>query len=182
MNDPLFWVVLSIELVVLSGLIIFAIFGFFQLLYFRHAPYVATTDASMDAMFRLANVKQGTHIIELGSGNGEISIRAAEAGAFAHGYETNPVLAIYARHRANQRNVGDRVRIEQRDFFQTTLPGETDVVFAYLLPETMDHLWPKLKRELRPGAIIISNAFAIHGVEPEARDGKVIKYRIPGAS
>jgi hypothetical protein len=36
-----------------------------------------------------------------------------------------------------------------------------DVVFAYLSPVPMDRLWHKVSREMRPGALFISNTFMV---------------------
>ena len=42
-----------------------------------------------------------------------------------------------------------------------------DVVFAYLSPVPMDELWQKARREMRPGAVFISNTFAVTGHPPQ---------------
>lgn len=41
-----------------------------------------------------------------------------------------------------------------------------DVVYAYLSPVPMEDLWCKVKREMRPGTLFISNTFQVQGVEP----------------
>jgi len=39
--------------------------------------------------------------------------------------------------------------------------GQYDVVFAYLSPVPMEQLWNKVKREMRPGTVFISNTFEV---------------------
>lgn len=42
-----------------------------------------------------------------------------------------------------------------------------DVVFAYLSPVPMQQLWHKVKQEMRPGTLFISNSFAVPGHPPQ---------------
>lgn len=42
-----------------------------------------------------------------------------------------------------------------------------DIVFAYLSPVPMEQLWNKVKREMRPGTLFISNSFAIPEHPPQ---------------
>lgn len=42
-----------------------------------------------------------------------------------------------------------------------------DVVFAYLSPVPMEQLWHKVKREMRPGTLFISNSFAVADHPPQ---------------
>ncbi len=42
-----------------------------------------------------------------------------------------------------------------------------DVVFAYLSPVPMEQLWHKVRREMRPGTLFISNTFAVPEHPPQ---------------
>ena len=42
-----------------------------------------------------------------------------------------------------------------------------DVVYAFLSPVPMADLWHKVKKEMRPGTLFISNSFAVPNVEPQ---------------
>lgn len=42
-----------------------------------------------------------------------------------------------------------------------------DVVFAYLSPVPMEQLWHKVKQEMRPGSLFISNSFAVPEHPPQ---------------
>ena len=42
-----------------------------------------------------------------------------------------------------------------------------DVVFAYLSPVPMEQLWHKVKNEMRPGSLFISNSFAVAEHPPQ---------------
>jgi hypothetical protein len=45
--------------------------------------------------------------------------------------------------------------------------SQYDIVFAYLSPVPMDALWRKVKMEMRPGSVFISNTFAVHDQPPQ---------------
>ena len=45
--------------------------------------------------------------------------------------------------------------------------AEFGVVYCFLSPQPMAELWRKARAELRPGALFISNSFAVPGVSPD---------------
>jgi hypothetical protein len=45
--------------------------------------------------------------------------------------------------------------------------SQYDVVFAYLSPVPMEKLWHKVKQEMRPGTVFISNTFAVPEHPPQ---------------
>lgn len=140
------------------------------------APYVATQDVACRIMLDLAEIKPGTRVVELGSGNGEVSIEAAKRGAVVTGIELNPLLVVWAYYRAFRAGVGSQVCFRRGNIWRT-LPLPADVVFVYLLPETLARLWPLLQKTYLPGTRLISNAFAISGVTPEQVKEGVYCYR-----
>jgi hypothetical protein len=58
------------------------------------------------------------------------------------------------------------VTFVEGDLFETSV-SEATVVTLYLLPGLNVKLRPKLMKELRPGARIVSHAFGISGWEPD---------------
>jgi len=51
-----------------------------------------------------------------------------------------------------------------RSFWHTSLV-DCDAAYAFLSPAPMTDLWLKAKREMRPGAMFISNSFPVPGIE-----------------
>lgn len=147
---------------------------------FSAAPFVATTDRARHLMIELAQLSPGMHVLEIGSGEGSISIEAAQHGAIATGIEINPVLVWYARLRARFLHVGHRTTFVCRNFWNTRLPKETQVVFLYLLPGSIQRLLPKLRKELKPGTVIISHAFSIAELPLLAKKENIFLYRLEG--
>ena len=118
-------------------------------------PYVQTPMEIVERMLRMAEVKQGDYLIDLGSGDGRIVIEAAKRGARGLGVDLDPNLVKLATENAQKAGVADRARFEVRDIFETDLSAATVVAF-YLLPEFNAKLLPRLLR-LKPGTRIVSH-------------------------
>jgi len=103
----------------------------------------------------MAEVKKDDFVIDLGSGDGRIVIEAAKRGARGLGVDVDPNLVRYATENAHKAGVGERVRFETRDIFETDLAPAT-VVTMYLLPEFNAKLLPRLLA-LKPGTRIVSH-------------------------
>jgi hypothetical protein len=131
------------------------------------APYIPTPGPVVEAMLDLAGVTAKDVVYDLGCGDGRIVITAARArGARGVGIEIDVDLVARARVAARQAGVADRVRIDQGDLFALDL-REATVVMLYLGEDLNTKLWPKLKRELRPGTRIVSHRFIIRDVPPK---------------
>jgi len=121
--------------------------------------YVPTPQPVVEAMLDLAQVKATDVVYDLGSGDGRIVITAAKKyGARGVGVELDPALVKQARENAAAAGVGGRVRFVTQDLFTTDL-RQASVVTLYLLQSLNERLRPKLVRELKPGARVVSHVF-----------------------
>ena len=119
-------------------------------------PFVVTPDNVTHAMLKLADVKPGDHVLDLGSGDGRIVLVAARHfGARGLGVEIVPELVEKSRISAQRAGVADRAEFRVQDLFVTDLSPAT-VVTMYLLPEVNLQLKPRLRR-LKPGTRIVSH-------------------------
>jgi SAM-dependent methyltransferase len=118
-------------------------------------PFVVTPSEIVERMLRMAEVKAGDTLIDLGSGDGRIVIEAAKRGARAYGVDIDPALVKLATENAQAAGVAARARFEARDIFDTDLSGASVVAF-YLLPEVNAKLLPRLLA-LKPGTRIVSH-------------------------
>jgi SAM-dependent methyltransferase len=133
----------------------------------QDVPYLPTPDHVVDAMLRLAAVGKDDVVYDLGSGDGRIVIAAArDFGARGVGIEIVPQLVARSVRWAREAGVAERVRFVQQDIFQTDLSPAT-VVMLYLSHELNARLRPKLLRELRAGARIVSHRFDMGDWRPE---------------
>lgn len=137
----------------------FALFIFFLTIAFvTGAPFVRSTNPTARAMIRLARIKPGMKVYDLGSGDGRLLFLAAEKSATAIGLEINPLLVFWTWIRKIVSRYRNRVTVRWQNFWNADL-SHADVVFVYLLPWRMEKLAIKLKRELKPGSVIVSNSF-----------------------
>jgi SAM-dependent methyltransferase len=121
--------------------------------------FIPTPQTVVDAMLDLARVTSADVVYDLGSGDGRIVITAARRhGARGVGVEIDPALVRKATENAAAAGVSDRVRFLNQDIFAADV-GEATVVTLYLLQSLNERLRPKLVRELKPGARVVSHVF-----------------------
>ena len=130
-------------------------------------PYLPTTEPAVLAMLKLAGVKSGDVVYDLGCGDGRIVVAAAKNfGARAVGIDINPDRIAEARANAKKAGVEDRVRFEEADLFAADI-REATVVTLFLLSSVNQRLRPKLQAELQPGARVVSNTFDMGDWKPD---------------
>jgi SAM-dependent methyltransferase len=140
--------------------------------------YVPTPTLVVEAMLELAQVKPADVVYDLGSGDGRIVIAAAKKyGARGVGFELDPALVKKARENAAAAGVANRVRFVTQDLFTADL-SKASVVTLYLLQSINERLRPKLVRELKPGARIVSHVFNMGPEWPPEQTVTVERSRI----
>ncbi|MBI3385495.1 hypothetical protein HY031_00215 [Candidatus Gottesmanbacteria bacterium] len=143
----------------LAGQILFVIFFFFLVLAFvTGGPFVPSSRAATSTMVKLARVRKGMRVYDLGSGDGRLILRAAQEGAHATGFEINPILVLYANMRSFFSPYRAIARTRWQSLWRANL-SDADVVFVYLLPWNMNKLAVKLRSECKPGTLVVSNSF-----------------------
>jgi SAM-dependent methyltransferase len=138
-------------------------------------PYVPTPEKVVQAMLKLADVKEGNTVYDLGCGDGRIVIAAVKefkAGK-GLGIDFNPERLKDceksmedAKLSADQKK---KLTFKQGDVLKMTPDDfkDVDVVTLYLLPEVNLRLKPILQKGLKPGARIVSHAFDMGDWKPE---------------
>ena len=140
--------------------------------------YVPTRQTVVDAMLKVASVKAGDVLYDLGCGDGRIPVTAAKLGARAVCIDIDPRRIAEANENVKKNNVGDRVRVLNQDLFTTDI-SEATVVSLYLLPSLNLKLRPTLWRTLKPGTRIVSHDFDMGDWKPEQTlnvDGATVYY------
>jgi hypothetical protein len=56
--------------------------------------------------------------------------------------------------------------VVRKNFWYADLSG-ADVVFCYLFPDVMGRLARKARKEVKPGAVLVSCNFPVKGLDPE---------------
>jgi SAM-dependent methyltransferase len=145
--------------------------------------FAGTPQTVVDAMLKLAQVTRDDVVYDLGSGDGRIVVVAAQKyGARGVGIELNPDLVKLSRQVAREGEVADRVTFLEADFFTADI-SEATVVTLWLSAALNARLEPKLKRELRPGARVVSHQFPIGSWTPadtfRAAGEDLFLWRVP---
>jgi SAM-dependent methyltransferase len=145
--------------------------------------YVPTPQNVVDAMLKLAGVRSGDVVYDLGCGDGRTVVTAAKQyGVRAVGIDINPERIAEAVENAKTNGVTSRVTFRNEDLFEADIK-EASVVTLYLLTSLNIKLRPKLWRDLKPGTRIVSHAFDMGDWKPEKTeqiDGRTIYlWRVP---
>lgn len=129
--------------------------------------YEPTTPDVVEVMLRLGEVKHGDVVYDLGCGDGRIVIAAIRAGA-SQGVcvDIDPVRIAESRRNAQQAGVAERVRFVNQDLFTVELSDAT-LVMLFLSPDFNLRLRPKLQRELKPGARVVSHWHSMGDWQPQ---------------
>ena len=131
--------------------------------------FVPTPQDVVEDMLRLANVKKGDVLYDLGSGDGRIPITAAKKyGIRATGIDIDPDRIKEANDNARKAGVTNLVTFRQEDLFKANFKDAT-VVTLYLLPALNEKLRPRLWAELKPGTRIVSHQFEMGDWKPEKK-------------
>ena len=128
--------------------------------------FVPTPQEVVEDMLRLANVKKGDVLYDLGSGDGRIPITAARLyGVRGVGIDIDPERIREAQDNARKNGVESLVQFRQKDLFKADF-REATVVTLYLLPDLNLKLRPRLLADLKPGTRIVSHQFDMGDWKP----------------
>ena len=128
--------------------------------------FVPTPQEVVEDMLRLANVRKGDVLYDLGSGDGRIPVTAARLyGVRGVGIDIDPERIREAQDNARKNGVEALVQFRQADLFKADF-REATVVTLYLLPDLNVKLRPRLLAELKPGTRIVSHQFDMGDWKP----------------
>jgi len=130
------------------------------------APFVPSPQTVVEYMLKLADLKAGEILFDMGSGDGRTVIMAAKTfGARGVGIELREDLAKKAMNHIHENGLDDRVTIMNTDMFTVNLTS-ADVVYLYLTTSANEKIKPKLESDLKKGARVVSHDYEIIGWRP----------------
>jgi len=131
----------------------------------KEAPFVPTSMKVVREMLKIASLKEGERVYDLGCGDGRIVIEAARHYKVkAIGVEK--FFGTWLLAKLRNFFYGGKAIILRDDFRRINL-SSAQTIFCYLLPEIMADLEKKIKKECFPGTKIISHDFKIKDWQPE---------------
>jgi predicted RNA methylase len=130
------------------------------------APYVSSPEEAVRKMLDMAQLRRGEVLYDLGCGDGRIVVIAArDYQAKAFGVEIREDVATAAQQQLKKFDLEEKARIIHRNLFDVDL-SEADVVTLYLSLSGNEKLKPKLERELKTNARVVSLDIQIKGWTP----------------
>ncbi len=158
----LYYLLILVFLLCLPG--IFALFT---------APYVPSLKKNAEAMIKLADVKPGMKVYELGAGDGRLVTKMAEQGAEVVGYEISFALFLFFWFKKTIFFKKGRVfwgNIWTKDI------SDADVVVCFLMPNAMKKFSEKKFSTMKKGARLVTNTFGLPGKKPKKTQNGVYLY------
>jgi len=148
---------LFLVLLFFMGSISISIVGFS--LYTGISPMPSSSKVKKEILNYLPN--EPKKIYELGSGWGTLAFPIAEKKHHVKAFEISPIPYFYSKIVQRFRKK-DCLCIHRKNFYDIDF-SDADVVICYLFPGAMKKLRKKFEEELKPGAVVISNSFAVPG-------------------
>ncbi len=150
--------------IIITGLLILAlvcasIIAFF----FVRVPFAKTPQKNVKLIIDQLNLKPGNIFYDLGCGDGRFLIEAEKKGVKAYGFEISPWA--YLRGQINLFFHKSQTKIFYKNFYNADLK-DADVIFCFLMDKVMSNVEEKLKKELKPKALVVSYCFKMPNWQP----------------
>lgn len=127
-------------------------------------PLYLSNRQTVAALAELLAERGPSRFLDLGAGVGSTTVPLADHLPDSHftGYENAPLTWLVGRLLSVGR---PNLRWRWDDLWQARL-SDYDVVYAFLSPAPMPRLWAKVKAEMAPGSLFVSNSFPVPGATP----------------
>jgi hypothetical protein len=151
------------------------------------ALWQPTDRVTVRRILLLGEVGPSDHVVDLGCADGRIVVCAArDFGARATGVEVDPCRVLWARAWVLLAGLRRRARIVRGNMYTHDV-SSASVVVLFLSATANFKLQERIRKELSPGARVVSYYHPIWGWEPEligeARDGyPIYVYRMKDAA
>lgn len=131
---------------------------------FIGSPFVPTSKKVLDDILTQASLKKGQIFMEFGSGDARVVNMAAQKyGVVGIGIEVNPLLVLYSIINARIKKIKN-VNYKMQNFFDIDI-ANADVIFLFLMPDTLKKLKIKFASQGKKNLLIISHGFSVEGWE-----------------
>lgn len=172
-------IIIGLILTIVIALLLFVILAgvFFILDLFFELPYISTKQEKLEIIEKLAQIKKGETVIDLGSGDGKLLFLAAKHGAKAVGYEVNPVLIAVTLLRTKLKGLTNLVSVQKQSFWEADLKV-ADVIFVYAFRKTMKKFEDYIYKNAKKGTRVIVNTNPFPNKKPIKSTNEVYLYKV----
>lgn len=167
--------ILSIVALALLFVIIVGIFYILDV--FLELPYVGAKKESIENIMKLANIKKGETVVDLGSGDGRLLFEAANRGAFGIGFEINPFMVAISKIKRTIKGYNQEVKIMSQSMWKADL-HIADVIFVYSLATKMPKFEDFVFKNANKGTRIIANTNPFPTKKPEKQENGIFLYKV----
>jgi 16S rRNA A1518/A1519 N6-dimethyltransferase RsmA/KsgA/DIM1 with predicted DNA glycosylase/AP lyase activity len=132
------------------------------------APFIPTPQKAIEKIANYVEINDNDVVFDLGCGDGrflEICYKKNSRASYI-GIEKKLVPFLLAKLRVWRMKSPFNIKIVKGNIFKQDFSKAT-FIYTYLFPEVMEKLEPKLEKELKPGAVVISCDFKFKNKQPE---------------
>lgn len=163
---PIF-IVLGFNFIHISNWIYLFLFLFFAFT-FSHTlkervPLYLTNKKTHESLKKIIEDSGAKTFIDLGSGLGGVVRAISENKIESVGVESAPLLWGAS---ALLSFLTFKGKILRQNIWNTDL-SQYDIVYAFLSPAIMEKLYQKIKLEMKPNSLFVSNSFEVMGIKPD---------------
>lgn len=133
-------------------------------------PYIPASSHQIRNVMKVLSGRSGT-LIDIGSGDGRITLTAARNGFQAYGVELNFWLVLYSRWTAWRNGLQKQVTFFRKDLWKTDLSIYQNVVI-FGVESMMKPLEEKLQKEMISDAHIVACRFPLPSWKPVIVQGE----------
>ncbi len=136
-------------------------------------PYVPTPMKVVYEMIKMAGVKEGDNVYDMGCGDGRLVTEASYIpNTKCIGVEWKADVVLTAKIRNFFKK--SKAIVKQGDMYKENI-SDADVLFTYLLPHAMDKLEDKILNECKDSVVIVSHGFTFKNLklQEERQIGKI---------
>jgi len=167
---------LIILIFVILILVVLIIVGAFQLIFdiFLELPYVGANKKRIKTIIELAQIKKGSTVVDLGSGDGRLLFAAANFEAYAIGYEINPLLVAITKFKISLKK-NNNVEVKKDSLWKADLK-KADIIFVYALRKSMAKFENFIYKNAKKGTKIIVNTNPFPNKKPKKQKDGIFLY------
>lgn len=164
----LFYVILFLSLAVYAiSVILFFIFAFDSLTRGHDLPTSKRAALALIGVIK-EHKPDAKNFYDLGCSRGTLSlaIKKALPGIGVYGVDNSAVRIFFAKFK--NKILEREVNFQKQDIFKTDL-GSADIIYTYLWYDLMPILEKKLQKELKQGAVVITNTSRFQDWQPKEK-------------
>lgn len=168
-------ILLIIVLVVVSSVAGYFTLRLKPLMYFG-AIFVPTDSSKLDTVASFFEDANGP-IVDLGVGTGDVAIKLAGEGHRVVGLDIDSHVLSIARTRVHHEGLNQVVSLQKQNFWNHDLSSYGGI-YVYGIPYIMNRVAAKIKKEVHPGTIVVSNNYKLRGLMLKKKENGVYMYEV----